>query len=382
MGHPDKLADQISDAILDEFLKQDSSSKVACETFITDGLVVVGGEAFSEAYVDIQETARKVIKNAGYEPKFCFDPDNCGVISTIHAQSQDIRNCVDREFGIIGAGDQGIMFGYAVDETPDYMPLSIKLANETMRIYDTIRKEDDSYLDGFGPDAKCQYTVVYEDGKPKGITTILISAQHEDSLSNKDIQQKLGVNLINDVFAYNPELEKYRIGSVAVTNPSGRFVIGGPKGDTGLTGRKIIVDTYGGRGAHGGGAFSGKDPTKVDRSAAYMARYLAKNIVAAEVCSECLIQLSYMIGIDRPVSIYVKTDRGEDIDEKLTKYILKFHEELLTPYGIIKKFGLMKPIYLPTATYGHFGRNPEGNLFPWEKTDMVDDFRGIEAWRF
>lgn len=374
-GHPDKLADQISDAVLDEFLRQDKGSNVACETFITDGLVIVGGEAHSEAYVDIPEVAREVIRSAGYTPEFCFDPNNCGVINTLHAQSPDIHNSVMNRNGI-GAGDQGIMFGYAVDETPVYMPLTIFLANKTMFQYDDLRQGNPSFR-AFGPDAKCQYTVFYENGEAKYIDTILISAQHAEYITQNEVKDILIKHLIPRKFQEFGNLITDE--TKVMINPSGRFVIGGPKGDTGLTGRKIIVDTYGGRGAHGGGAFSGKDATKVDRSGAYMARYLAKNIVASHCCKECLVQLSYAIGVAKPVSIYIKTDAGKATDEKLMKIIKDNCMDMLTPNGIINKFGLDSPIYRPTATYGHFGYNipcPQNwfSLYPWEETDLVKLF--------
>lgn len=377
-GHPDKLADQISDGVLDEFLRKDKEAKVACETFITDGLVVVGGEATAEAYVDIKDVAKKVLKKTGYSPRFCFDPDNFGLLSTIHEQSPDIRKGVVREEERKqGAGDQGIMFGYAVNESSNYMPITAELANRTMLVYHLLRQGGMGLY--FGPDAKCQYSVLYKDGKPSEITNILISMQHEESVSDRFIENTAD-DVVNKVRSMTEYERFFTPNTKLVVNPTGRFVIGGPKGDTGLTGRKIIVDTYGGRGAHGGGAFSGKDPSKVDRSAAYMARYLAKNIVATNKCNECLIQLSYMIGIPEPSSIYVKTDKGEEFDKQVADILSSDKMmEMLTPYGIINKLDLKNPIYREASVFGHFGRPSfEHNglvYFPWEKLDLVDEFK-------
>ncbi len=385
-GHPDKLADQISDAVLDKFLQKDPTSKVACETFITDGLVVVGGEAHSSAYVDIKSVAKGVIANAGYTNEFCFDPDNFGLMNCLHEQSGDIRQGVEKSEYDIGAGDQGIMFGYACNETSNLMPLPIEMANKTMLMYDILRKELNSGFSLMGPDAKCQYTVLYNNGKPEKVSHIILSMQHAESASVDNIV-KCATSLLRNVVSYNPDFGKY-IDFTTVhidINPTGRFVIGGPKGDTGLTGRKIIVDTYGGKAPHGGGAFSGKDPSKVDRSAAYMARFLAKNIVAAGVCNECLIQLSYAIGISRPISVYVKTDAGDEYDEKVKTIIEKELGNILTPFGIITKFNLLNPIYYPTSFFGHFGRevgvtdSADGRdkitFFPWEIID--EDIKGL-----
>lgn len=370
-GHPDKIADQISDAVLDEFLKQDREAKVACETFITDGLVIVGGEAHAEAYVDIQETARKVIKDIGYTPEYCFDPNNCGVITTLHAQSPDIRMGVEKE-GEQGAGDQGIMFGYACRESSHYMPATISLAHDILSKMENLRKNEE--LKGYGPDAKSQVTIEYLDGKPSRIDTILISTQHHESKSIDEIRAEIKDIVLPDVLKSFECLnyDDYKL----LVNPTGRFVIGGPKGDTGLTGRKIIIDTYGGRGAHGGGAFSGKDPSKVDRSGAYMARWMAKNVLTnVPECRECLVQLSYAIGIAQPISIYVKTDLGESADMMLSEYFMD-HRADFTPGKIIERFNLKSPIYFQTASYGHFGRPCfERNgltYFPWEKTEKID----------
>ena len=368
-GHPDKVADQISDAVLDEFLRKDRNSHVACETFITDGIVIVGGEARSTAYVDVQDVVRQTIEKIGYSPKYCFDPENCGVISLIHSQSPDIAVGVDAtETKAQGAGDQGIMFGYAVNETPTYMPATIFFANELLRTLDALKEKGE--IIGLGPDAKSQVTMEYdtEVNRPVSVKTILISTQHTEEKSIEEIRSDIQDKVIPEVIKKYPQQAYLFRDFELLVNPTGKFVIGGPKGDTGLTGRKIIVDTYGGRGAHGGGAFSGKDPSKVDRSAAYMARYLAKNIVAADNCEECLVQLSYAIGVAQPLSVFVRTDAGARYDEKVTKKILNNID--LTPSGIIETLGLKNPIYFPTASYGHFGRIPHEGFFSWERINI------------
>lgn len=378
-GHPDKMADQISDAILDEFLKQDRESKVACETFITDGLVLVGGEVHSDAYVDVKSVVQGVIKNIGYNTYSGFDPSNFGLISTIHEQSGDIRQGVEKDYSDEqGAGDQGIMFGYACNETKSYMPATAVLANTTLQVIEELRKSQYDVL--LYPDAKSQYTVEYdgETNKPLRIKTILISTQHSQAVPIDDIRNFIRNLVVPEVKRRLPELSYlFDCSYGLLVNPTGRFVIGGPKGDTGLTGRKIIVDTYGGRGYHGGGAFSGKDSSKVDRSAAYMARYLAKNIVAAGKANECTIQLSYAIGVAKPISIYVKTDVDSEYDNLMTERIEANFD--LRPSAIIKKFGLKNPIFLPTATYGHFGREPyikDGiKYFGWEELESVNIFK-------
>ena len=390
-GHPDKLADQISDAILDEFLKQDEHSRVACETFITDGLVLVGGEVHSNAYVDIKSVVKQVLKDAGYNNDYGFDPDNFGLISTIHEQSSDIRNGVDGSEGNErceedqGAGDQGMMFGYATNETPLYMPAPIVLAHTTMQVMDEFRSKkvhpdtNQTFGDFFGPDAKCQYTLEYDGNtrRPTLIKTIIISTQHKDSVPHELIEQYVLEFVIPTVKSrVGTDLGKLfdRGGYYVYVNPSGRFVIGGPKGDTGLTGRKIIVDTYGGSCPHGGGAFSGKDASKVDRSGAYMARFLAKNVVASGIADECTIQISYAIGCARPVSVYVNTNGTSKYDDKAIADTLSEVVDM-RPGAIIKRFGLTKPIFRPTATYGHFGRHTFESLtddttyFAWEKVD-------------
>ena len=398
-GHPDKVADQISDAILDEFLRQDPESKVACETFCTAGLVVVGGEVKSEhAYVDIQETVRKVIRKIGYtKAEYGFDADSCGIISTIHEQSADINRGVEREEpSEQGAGDQGMMFGYACRDTEEYMPLALSLSHAILRILSDIRREENSPMPYLRPDAKAQFTVEFSGKhKPLRVHTIVLSTQHDefgtDAEMHARIEKDVREIVIPRLVASLPErTAKLFDGSFTLhVNPTGKFVIGGPAGDTGLTGRKIIVDTYGGRGAHGGGAFSGKDPSKVDRSAAYAARWLAKNLVAAGVADECLVQLAYAIGVAKPVSIFVDTYKSahvsapagsgisEEGGEATDAYIASVIESLfdLTPAAIVKRFGLKAPIYGPTAAYGHMGRKPyvEDGLqfFGWEKLDAV-----------
>lgn len=379
-GHPDKVADQISDAILDEFLRQDPNSKVACETLCTTGLVVVAGEVKSNAYVDIQQTVRRTIAKIGYtHAEYGFEANSCGVLSAIHEQSPDIRQGVEQEEQ--GAGDQGIMFGYAVNEAKELMPATIALSHLLLQELDTIRQEGNvmTYL---RPDAKSQVTIEYsEHGKPLRIDTIVVSAQHDDTVSAYDILQDISEHLIPRVKATDPQLaelfqDDYRL----LVNPTGRFVIGGPAGDTGLTGRKIIVDTYGGRAAHGGGAFSGKDSSKVDRSAAYAARHIAKNLVAAGVADEVQVQLAYAIGVAEPVSISVNTFDTAKValsDAEIAEVISKLFD--LRPAAIVERFGLKNPIYLPTASYGHFGRQPytkDGmEFFAWERLDMVDAIR-------
>jgi S-adenosylmethionine synthetase len=406
-GHPDKVSDQISDAILDDFLRQDQEAKVACETFVSTGLVVVGGEVYSDnAYVDIQQIARKVIEKIGYtKAEYMFDSKSCGILSALHEQSPDIhRGVVVKKEEEQGAGDQGMMFGYACSDTNEYMPLPLILSHMALQELAKIRREaqagksnEMSYL---RPDAKSQFTIEYNDNhEPQRIHTIVISTQHDEFMSNdKAMQTKIKEDvreiLIPRIKARLPKRtqklfdDKY----ILHVNPTGKFVIGGPHGDTGLTGRKIIVDTYGGKGAHGGGAFSGKDPSKVDRSATYAARYIAKNMVAAGVAKEILIQLSYAIGVARPVSIYVDTygtSQVEQNDGEIASIINQLFD--LRPAKIIEKFQLKNPIYLPTASYGHFGRDPftkkvelirdgkkivkELQFFGWEKLDDVEKIK-------
>lgn len=398
-GHPDKVSDQISDAILDEFLRQDPEAKVACETFCSTGLVIVGGEVRSEdAYVDIQKVVRDTVNRIGYnKAEYRFDGNSCGVMSTLHEQSADINRGVDRKqksgeelADLQGAGDQGMMFGYACRETEEYMPLPLYLSHIALKVLADIRREKNSRMPYLRPDAKSQFTVEYdgETGKPVRIHTIVISTQHDEFTSDdffmqskirKDVKEILIPEILNripesEAFLFKGEYdaEQNPEGYILHVNPTGKFVIGGPHGDTGLTGRKIIVDTYGGRGAHGGGAFSGKDPSKVDRSAAYAARHIAKNLVAAGVADEILVQLSYAIGVARPVSIFVDTYGTAAVDEKGVQgegcegakfsdsFIAEKIGELfdLRPAKIIEKFGLKNPIYEPTASYGHFGRKP------------------------
>ncbi len=365
-GHPDKVADQISDAILDEMLLQDSESRVAVETLVTTGLAVVAGEVRTKAYVDIQETVRDVIREIGYtKASYRFDADSCGVISAIHQQSPDIAMGVDvGENKKQGAGDQGMMFGYATKETDAYMPMSLQFSHELLRTLAGIRKES-TLMPYLGPDSKSQVTIEYgSNGKPKRVDTIVISTQHDEGIDQILIKNDIKKHLIPSVI---PE-ELIDAETILHVNPTGKFVIGGPHGDTGLTGRKIIVDTYGGRGAHGGGAFSGKDASKVDRSAAYATRHIAKNVVAAQLADECLVQVAYAIGVADPVSIHVNTyGTGKVPDENLAKAISTVFD--LTPAGIISRLQLKKPGFKKTAAYGHFGREE----FAWEKTDYINE---------
>ena len=370
MGHPDKVADHISDAILDAMLAQDPKSRVACETLVTTGLVVVAGEITTKAYVDIPGVVRKTIKKIGYDdPAIGFDGDDCAVIVSIDNQSADISQGVSEGTGLHkeqGAGDQGLMFGYACRETPALMPMPIQLAHAiTNRLAKTRQSRKIPWL---RPDGKSQVTVEYENSKPKRIHTVVVSTQHAPSIAHKQLRKQIIEKVIL------PVLPKRFVDKNIIfhINPTGRFVIGGPKGDCGLTGRKIIVDTYGGRGSHGGGCFSGKDPTKVDRSASYMARYIAKNVVAARLADACEIQLSYAIGVAEPISVLVDTERTAKISErKISEIIRKLFP--LTPKKMIAHLKLARPIYAETSYGGHFGRNLPN--FTWEKTDMVNKLR-------
>jgi S-adenosylmethionine synthetase len=359
-GHPDKIADQISDAVLDAFLAQDPMSRVACETLLTTGLIVVAGEITSKGRVEIDDLARKTVAEIGYtRAKFGFDAETCGVITAVHRQSPDISMGVDTG----GAGDQGLMFGYACDETPELMPLTISLAHKITRQLAEVRKK--GVLPYLRPDGKSQVTVEYKQGKPHKIHAVVVSSQHSADVEQKQIRADIIEKVIKPVLPKDLLDEKSIIYHI---NPTGKFVVGGPMGDTGLTGRKIIVDTYGGVGSHGGGAFSGKDPSKVDRSAAYMVRYIAKNIVAAGIATECEVQLAYAIGVPDPVSIHVDDfGTGKIPHDKLVDLIRKNFD--MTPKGIIRTLDLRRPIYRKTAAYGHFGRNePE---FTWERTDKA-----------
>ncbi len=363
-GHPDKIADQISDAVLDAILAQDPMGRVACETLLTTGLVVVAGEITTSCYVDIPRVARETIRQVGYtRAKFGFDADTCGVITAIDEQSADIAMGVDN----LGAGDQGLMFGYACTETPELMPLPITLAHRLTRRLAEVRKS--GVLGYLRPDGKSQVTVRYAGGRPRSVETVVVSTQHSPEVSSAQIREDVIEHVI--VPSIPPELLD-RDRCVYHVNPTGRFVTGGPMGDTGLTGRKIIVDTYGGSCPHGGGAFSGKDPTKVDRSASYMARHVAKNVVAAGLAERVLVQVAYAIGVADPVSIMVDTyGTGKVPDSRLEEMIRRHFD--FTPAGIIKYLNLRRPIYRKTAAYGHFGRSePE---FTWERTDRVKDLR-------
>ena len=384
-GHPDKVADQISDAILDEFLRQDKEAKVACETFCTAGLVVVGGEVRSEdAYVDVPAVVRRVISKIGYnKAEYGFDASSCGVISTIHEQSADINRGVVREKPEEqGAGDQGMMFGYASIDTDEYMPLALSLSHKLLQTLSDIRHNEPGLMPYLRPDAKAQFTVEFSaKHKPLRVHTIVVSTQHDEFDSDERMHSRIESDVRNIVIprliASLPERTAKLFDSdfILHVNPTGKFVIGGPAGDTGLTGRKIIVDTYGGRGAHGGGAFSGKDPSKVDRSAAYAARYIAKNLVAAGVAKECLVQLAYAIGVAEPVSVFVDTYGSSDFDDALIAQKVREMFDL-RPAAIIEKFALKNPIYEPCAAYGHMGRTPyvkDGmQFFGWEKLDSVE----------
>jgi len=368
-GHPDKVCDQISDAVLDEVIRQDPLGRVACETFITIGLVIVGGEITTSGYVDIAGITRNLINDIGYtHAKYGFNYETCAVLNAIGSQSPDIAQGVD----IGGAGDQGLMVGYACDETPELMPLPISLAHKLCKRQAEIRKK--KILDYLGPDGKSQVTVEYRDGKPYRVDCVVLSSQHTEEIldkTGKKISEKAKDEIIENII-------KPVIGSLAddntkyLVNPTGKFVIGGPQSDTGMTGRKIIVDTYGGMASHGGGAFSGKDPTKVDRSASYMVRYIAKNIVGAGLAQKCAVQLAYAIGIIDPVSVMVDTYGTGKISESNLVRLIKKHFQL-TPKGMIEMLDLRRPIYLKTAAYGHFGRTePE---FTWERLDKVEDLK-------
>lgn len=362
-GHPDKIADQISDAVLDAVLEQDEAGRVACETLVTTGLVVIAGEITSHAHIDYSQVARETIKEIGYtRAKYGFDCETCSVLTAIDKQSPDIAMGVNTG----GAGDQGLMFGFACNETKELMPLPIQLAHKlTQRLAETRR---DGTLPYLRPDGKSQVTVEYRDGKPFRVDAIVISSQHAPQVSNEKLRAEITENVINKTVS-TELLDKntnYHI------NPTGRFVIGGPQGDAGLTGRKIIVDTYGGYAPHGGGAFSGKDPTKVDRSAAYMARYIAKNIVAAGLAERCLVQLAYAIGVVEPVSILIDTSGTGRVPESVLVELIREHFSL-SPQGIMESLRLRRPIYRRTAAYGHFGR--EDDIFTWEQTDRAQTLR-------
>jgi S-adenosylmethionine synthetase len=373
-GHPDKVADQVSDAVLDEFLRGDPNARVACETLVKNDVVILAGEITSKKIVNYEKLVRDVVKDIGYnDPKLGFDASGCSVMTFISQQSPDISMGVNEDEGLFreqGAGDQGLMFGFACDETPELMPLPISLSHQLMRALAKARRSDpNSFLK---PDAKSQVTVEYRNGRPHAVHTVVLSTQHSEDVSLKAVEEYVIENVVKKVVPeqYLTDKTKYLI------NPTGRFVIGGPVGDCGLTGRKIIVDTYGGYSRHGGGAFSGKDPSKVDRSAAYAARHIAKNVVAAGLARKCEVQVAYAIGVAKPVSVYVNTfDTGTVAEEKISAAVQEVFD--LTPRGIIHSLDLLKPIYRATATYGHFGRD-SGNdgSFSWEKTDKVESLKG------
>ena len=362
-GHPDKIADQISDAVLDEVMKQDPKGRVACETLVTTGLAVVAGEITTSAHIDYDQLVRDTIRGVGYDrAKYGYDGETCAVMCTVKRQSPDIAMGVDTG----GAGDQGLMFGFACDETPELMPMPIQLAHRLTQKLAEVRKA--GKVDFLRPDGKSQVTIEYRDGRPARVDAVVISTQHSDSVSNEDLRAAITDLVIKPIIpgAMLDKNTKYYI------NPTGRFVIGGPMGDAGLTGRKIIVDTYGGYSRHGGGAFSGKDPSKVDRSACYMARYIAKNVVAAGLAKKAEVQLAYAIGVAEPVSVMVDSFGTAAVDEeKITKLVRENFQ--LTPKGIIEALDLRRPVYKPTAAYGHFGRSGAG--FTWEKTDRADALR-------
>jgi len=363
-GHPDKIADQISDAVLDAALEEDPTARVACETLVTTGLVVVAGEITTNARIDYSRVARDTIRDIGYtRAKFGFDSETCSVLSALDRQSPDIALGVDTG----GAGDQGLMFGFACNETPELMPLPIQLAHLLARRLSAVRKSGE--LPYLRPDGKTQVTVEYRDGRPFRVDAVVISSQHDPNVTNEQLRSEIQDKVIKHTVTgeLRDENTKFHI------NPTGRFVTGGPQGDAGLTGRKIIVDTYGGYAPHGGGAFSGKDPTKVDRSAAYMARYVAKNIVAAALADRCLVQLAYAIGVVDPVSVLIDTSGTGRISESELATLVRDHFSL-TPRGIIDELNLRRPIYKATAAYGHFGREEHG--FTWEKTDKAEALRG------
>jgi len=370
MGHPDKLADQISDAVLDAIIAQDKVARVACETLATNGMVIVAGEVTTNCYVDVPAIAREVIREVGYtNANWRFNYETCGVITSIHGQSPDISQGVTEGEGLhpeMGAGDQGLMFGYACDETPELMPMPIVLAHRLMQNFAELRSS--GKVNWMRPDGKSQVTIEYHDRKPVRIHTVVCSVQHDPDISYDELRKTVINKLIK------PSLPKEMLDSKTIyhINPTGRFVMGGPMADTGLTGRKIIVDTYGGRGRHGGGAFSGKDPTKVDRSASYAARHCAKNVVASGLATECEVELAYAIGIADPVEIYVDTKgTGKIPDGKLEEIVRKLFD--FRPAAMIKRLDLQRPIYRETARFGHFGRNLPN--FSWERTDMVDALR-------
>lgn len=408
-GHPDKIADQISDALIDHFLAYDPDSKVACETLVTTGQVILAGEVKSNAYIDVQEVAREVIRKIGYtKSAYMFEAHSCGILSAIHEQSPDINQGVDRmvkkqsfeeRANAQGAGDQGMMFGYATRETDNYMPLALEIAHTLLRELAAIRREGEE-MKYLRPDSKSQVTIEYaDDHTPLRIDTIVVSTQHDEFDSEKKMQEKIKKDVKEILIPRVKKLLPSRVQKLfndKITyhvNPTGKFVIGGPHGDTGLTGRKIIVDTYGGKGAHGGGAFSGKDPSKVDRSAAYATRHIAKNLVGAGVCDQALVQVAYAIGVAKPVGLFVDTYGTAKVkmsDGEIAKKLEKIFD--MRPYAIEKRFNLRSPIYFETAAYGHMGRKPEivtkifnkgkdnekkvkVELFPWEKLDYVDILR-------
>ena len=372
-GHPDKMADQVSDAVLDAILAKDPRAHVACESLLKTGLIIVAGEITTSTWVDIPDIARSTVKNIGYDSSAKgFDYQTCGVMVAVEAQSPDICQGVDTSKGVVaeqGAGDQGLMFGFACDETPELMPAPIMFAHQLTRKLSNVRRE--GKVDFLRPDGKSQVSVRYVDGKVHSIDAVVVSTQHSEDVTTKNLREAIMELVIKDTLPANLLTKDTKF----YINPTGRFVIGGPQGDCGLTGRKIIVDTYGGMGRHGGGAFSGKDPSKVDRSACYMCRYIAKNIVAAGLARRAEVQLAYAIGVAEPVSILVNTFGTATVDEESIEKRVRDTFKL-KPAGIIESLDLLRPIYSPTAAFGHFGRTPENGLFTWERTDKVDALKG------
>jgi S-adenosylmethionine synthetase len=386
-GHPDKIADQISDAVLDAMLEQDPHSRVACETLVTTGLAVVAGEVTTKAYIEVQDVVRRTIDKIGYtKAEYRFDAESCGVIATLHSQSPDIAQGVDEGKGLDkeqGAGDQGMMFGYATTETPEYMPMALAFSHRLVKELAKIRKEESQLMPYLRPDAKAQVTIEYgDDNKPKRVHTIVVSTQHDDFAGDDEMLKRIYDDMLKIVIPRVIPAQYLDSNTIYHINPTGKFVIGGPHGDAGLTGRKIIVDTYGGKGAHGGGAFSGKDPSKVDRSAAYAARHIAKNLVAAGIAEEALVQVAYAIGVAKPVSLNVNTYGTAKVnmtDEQIAAKINDIFD--MRPKALIERLALKNPIYSPTAAYGHVGREPYKQTVELNLVEVKEDANGKEEIR-
>lgn len=386
-GHPDKIADQISDAVLDAMLEQDPHSRVACETLVTTGLAVVAGEVTTKAYIEVQDVVRRTIEKIGYnKAEYRFDAESCGVVATLHSQSPDIAQGVDEGKGLDkeqGAGDQGMMFGYASTETPEYMPMALAFSHRLVKELAKIRKEESQLMPYLRPDAKAQVTIEYGDNnKPKRVHTIVVSTQHDDFAGDDEMLKRIYDDMLKIVIPRVIPAQYLDSNTIYHINPTGKFVIGGPHGDAGLTGRKIIVDTYGGKGAHGGGAFSGKDPSKVDRSAAYAARHIAKNLVAAGIAEEALVQVAYAIGVAKPVSLNVNTYGTAKVnmtDEQIAAKINDIFD--MRPKALIERLALKNPIYSPTAAYGHVGREPFKQVVEMNLVEVREDANGKEEIR-